>query len=194
MNSYQSLGDILIISFCKMTVSPLVSFFLVGGDGGGGDGVLSLSSSFAGEAATACGGDRVFCFLQVFMSVYSSRFFNSIVRLIAVRTDLSMSAVCFRNLHHANIAAHECCRLFSSTKDMYSSLVFSSGNCCMLKVKTFCTSSALGLILLRYVRCLFFSSAIVVILVSSVALLSVYLRLTDEIVRVVLIYSNIREG
>ena len=136
-NSCQSLGDILIINFCTIML-VLASFFL-GGDGGGGGGVLSSSvvSSvaciFVGDGSTASGGDRVFLFfLQVFMSVYSSRFFNSIVRLIAVRTDLSISAVCCRNLHHANIAAHECCRSFSSTKDMYSSLVFSSGNCCML--------------------------------------------------------------
>ena len=70
-----------------------VSFFLGGGVGGGGDGVLSEGSSFVGEAATAAcgGGDCVFlCFLQVLMIVYSSRFFNSIVRLIALRTDLSV--------------------------------------------------------------------------------------------------------
>ena len=134
MKSYQSLGDIFIINFSKITLSPpTVSFFFDGWGGGGGDGVLPVPLLFvvAGEeaAVTASGGDRgVFCFLQVCMSVYSFRFINSIVRLMAVRTDLSMS-VCCRNLHHANIAAHECCNLFSSTNDMYSSLVFSSGNC-----------------------------------------------------------------
>ena len=133
-----------MISFCTITVSA-VSFFLGGEGGGGGGGVPSLSSSsssslmegiFVGDGSTASGGDRRdLCFRQVLNSVYSSLFFISIARFTVCISVLSMS-VCLRYLHQANSAAHECCNLLSSTKDIYSSRL-SSENCCMLYVNTF---------------------------------------------------------
>ena len=127
-----------MISFCVSMLLAVLSCFLGGeGGGGGGGGCVPSSSSVVdsfdgGDGSTANGGDDrrdLLCFRQVFNSVYSSLFFISIVRLIAWTTVLSM--VCVLYLHHANIAVHECCNSFSSTKDIYSNLSLSE-NCSKL--------------------------------------------------------------